>query len=195
MKGHAIITPRIGIQKNQGFTLIEMLAVIIVLTLMTAVVATGVSTSVSIYTKNQFASQTDVLSGTIDNSLADSFRFLTGSGTDSDPWALIYRSNGTDIKSPSLSVSDGQLYITGTVDSTSSSSSTKVPVLNSGAYGNCEVSLGDNALTITSQKAEDNTTYAIITLEYTITDKTDSSLTKTHTVTYRSNGASITKVS
>lgn len=60
-----------------GFTLVELLAALLVLTLLTSVVAVGTSGALDVYRREQFASQAQMLSGTVDSSLADPFRFMT----------------------------------------------------------------------------------------------------------------------
>ena len=64
------------LRSQTGFTLTEMLAALLVLTLLAGVVSTGVAGAVDIYRREQFASQSQVLAGTIYNSLSTPFRFM-----------------------------------------------------------------------------------------------------------------------
>lgn len=127
-----------------GFTLVEMLAALMVLGLLTALVATGVARANDIYRAEQFASQSQVLSDSIYNAISTPIRFMR---TDADGNYLIDL-NGEKIKvSPGadgqlLASRDGRLYFVGT----SSGASVERQVLIDSAYGPCDVSLEGLAL-------------------------------------------------
>ncbi len=62
-------------RRHAGFTLVEMLAALIVVTLLTTVVATGVNVGMKVYRQSTFTSEAQTLSNTIENALADPMHF------------------------------------------------------------------------------------------------------------------------
>ena len=130
-------------RSQTGFTLTEMLAALLVLTLLTGVVSTGVAGATDIYRKEQFASQSQVLAGTIYNSLSTPFRFMEvkREGNEVSGYTITYNEqisvSATD--SDHLLISkDGRLYFSG---SNEGGGVVEQQVLMNGAYGSCNVSL------------------------------------------------------
>ncbi|MBP3884581.1 MAG: type II secretion system protein [Olsenella sp.] len=144
------------LRSQTGFTLTEMLAAILVLTLLTGVVSTGVAGAVDIYRRERFASQSQVLAGTIYNSLSTPFRFMKD-GTETGTYMVKY--NGEHAAQPDslLYEENGRLYV---VDD-------KHPLLMEKAYGNCDVEEFHRDISSDS-----------VDISFAICDKTDKSLKK-----------------
>lgn len=122
-------------QFDAGFTLVEMLAAIVVLVLVSSVVAVGISTGLKVYEQSKFVSESDLLASTINEALADPCRFYNPD-TDSIKY------NGNTIYNPSLKLSNGQIKVVGYSD-TSLTKTLSISLLNSGAYTNCKVIITD----------------------------------------------------
>ena len=90
-------------RSRAGFTLVEMLAALMVLGLLTALVATGVARANDIYRAEQFASQAQVLSDSIYNAISTPIRFMR---TDADG-NYVVSLNGEKIK---VSAGDSSLW-------------------------------------------------------------------------------------
>ena len=58
-------------RKRQGFTLVETLAAVLILSLLTGVIAMGVSAGARIYRESIFVSESGMLSATLDTALGD----------------------------------------------------------------------------------------------------------------------------
>lgn len=121
-----------------GFTLVEMLATLIVLTLLTGMVAMGVNLGLKTYRESTFASESQILMGTINSALSDPFRNMTYTEDEqgSRTYSIIYRDDvaGETVISPSLKAIDGQIYIQGT-----NTSGNGIALLNRRAYSDCKV--------------------------------------------------------
>ena len=134
-----------GPRSRAGFTLVEMLAALMVLGLLTALVATGVARANDIYRAEQFASQAQVLSDSIYNAISTPIRFMR---TDADG-NYVVSLNGEKIKVSAgtdgrlLASRDGRLYFVGT---SSEGGSVERQVLIDSAYGTCDVSLEELGL-------------------------------------------------
>lgn len=128
---------------NAGFTLVEMLVALLIMSLMTGLVAVGISISTDIYKKEQFSSQSQVLLDTIESALSDPLRFAQPNGADTTKAKIVYRNNDVDSMfiNPNLQARNGAkatrqvLYLSG------DNNSEGVPLLNEGIYGDCSVSV------------------------------------------------------
>lgn len=152
------------LRSSAGFTLVEMLAALIVVVLLTGVVATGVSAGMTMYKQTTFTSESEALSSTIDSALSGSLRYAQRT-SDGSAYTITYRSTPISSLSPEsiVTTSGGKLYW---------GMGTDHPLLNDSAYTDCIVS----SITV-APKASDGETVFDVT--YTITSKTDSSKTKT----------------
>ncbi|MBQ9041554.1 MAG: type II secretion system protein [Eggerthellaceae bacterium] len=149
------------LRMQAGFTLVEMLAALLVLSLMTGLVASGVSAGTRMYQQERFESQAQVLAGTINSTLADPVRFMQKTGstcTMSYEGNLIsFPANGTPLQVDG----DGHLYLQG-----SESGSNQVKLLNAGIYDACKVESLDSQLK--SEPNADGTTAYVFEGSYTI---------------------------
>lgn len=138
------------LHKNKGFTLVETLAALIILVMLTLVVNTGVQVAVKTYRTLTFASESDLLSSTIYTSLSDVLRFAkwekteAGDADGSDP--IIYITNEYySMKTGHLLILDGKLAVNpeaaeGGTEGTADSDTEKYYYLvNSGAYTNLKL--------------------------------------------------------
>lgn len=124
---------------EQGFTLVEMLAAAIVLVLMCGMVTTGVIAAQNLYQREQFSSQAQILSDTIDSALSDPFRFMTSTTNSAGDEVDTITFNGQEISAAggiTLVVKDGMLYLHGDQGD--------FKLLNASAYGSCRVELVDD---------------------------------------------------
>ena len=114
---------------EKGFTLVEMLAALAVLVMLTGMVAMGTRMATTAFGVEQYASQADVLAGEIENALSAQYRYTTSSN-------------------PELLVENGKFVLKGVEGG-------KAELLNSGAYGNCQVSLTGEATSLRPVKQVD----------------------------------------
>lgn len=170
-------------RRDAGFTLVEMLAAIVVLALLTATVATGTGVATRLYRQSLFESQSEVLSSEVNTALADPIRFITRN--DDGTYTLIYQDNDPDgkiVDAPAnvrLAVEDGNgnesssgyLYLVG--KSSDGTKTLRLKLLNASAYGNCKVTVG-------TQDFASNP----ISITYTVTSTVDPSLSHAYTMTF-----------
>lgn len=182
--------PSCPCRRVAGFTLVEMLAAIIVLTLLTMMVATGTGVASKLYQSSQFESQSELLSSQINTALADPFRFMTydkGTGK----YTIVYQDNSVDgtivDAAPTLVSVDGRLYLRGSVTDTSVTpnvtESKDLKVLNAGAYGTCSVTIDSFKITC-KDKATNPDATNLVTFTYTITSTANSALSHQYTVSF-----------
>lgn len=125
-------------RRNGGFTLVEMLSALIVLTLLTGMVVMGVNLGMKTYREATFESESEILAGTINSALSDPFRNMTYTQDDQGvrTYSIVYRDDaaGSTVISPSLHAEGGQVYIQGT-----NTSGNGIALLNGKAYSDCKV--------------------------------------------------------
>lgn len=178
--------PQRGSRHTAGFTLTEMLAATIVLTLLTVMVTAGVRAGTIAYQSSAFESESELLSHDIDSALSDPFRNMTWQTADdgSRTYSVIYRNDqaGSTVVNPRIVTVSGELYLQG--DNTSGDG---IKLLNGGAYANCQVTDVSPSQPITPAPgvaATDANAVASITVSYTIQSIINQSLTKQCAVTY-----------
>ena len=154
--------------------MVEMLAALAVLALLTAVVAMGVTAGVGIYRQSLFGSESEEVSGLIDSSLSNPLRYATYSQDASNviTYSIVYRDDAKNCRivdtNPRLVDQDGMLYLE------NSDASVSIPLLNAGAYADCRVS-----------GAHMECTPAEIIGGYTVSSKEDASLSRDFSFDYR----------
>ena len=165
------------LRAKDGFTLVEMLAALIVLILLTATVTMGITAGMKLYRQSTFESQSAMLNSTIDNALADPFRFMKVTGT---TYTITYQDNKDSgmIDNPTLAPDEnGHLYLSGT-DHNNTAKTISLKVLNEGAYGDCTVAMDGSGFNLNDDRG-------CVSITYTITSKADASLSHTYTLSYK----------
>ena len=172
---------------NSGFTLVEMLAAMAILALLTGIIAMGVNVGAKVYQQSTFVSESAVLEETIDNALGDPFRYMqcaNASGTTETTYRIVYRDDDKEGKivstEPALDAYDpatgqlgsGMLYLR---DSTKDGGSDNpgIKILNESAYTDCKVE--NVACTFSEDKVSGS---------YTIVSTVDPSMTKNCTFAF-----------
>ncbi len=158
---------KLGSRRTGGFTLVEMLAALVILMLLTGIVTMGVNLGMKTYREATFASESQILAGTINSALSDPFRNMTYTedALGNRTYSIVYRDDATGgaVTSPSLKAIDGQIYIQG-----SNTSGNGIALLNKKAYSDCKV---------TSIKLDD-CDGVIVSGTFSIQSTVDSSLKK-----------------
>lgn len=154
--------------------MVEMLAALAVLALLTVVVTMGVTAGMGIYRQSLFESESEEVSGLVDSSLSNPLRYATYSQDSSGTviYSIVYRDDSKNCRivdaNPRLVDRDGMLYLE------SSDASVSIPLLNAGAYADCSVS-----------GAYMECDPADISGGYTVSSKEDGSLSRDFTFEYR----------
>jgi len=159
---------------DSGFTLVELLVALLILTLMTGMVVMGVTVGLQAYQKSSFLSESAVLEDTVNNALADPLHYMTYDSSNK-VYTIIYRDDTQDGKISSTDPmfytnAAGQLYLK---DGTNVSA-TGLKILNGGAYTDCKIA--DVAYSFTP---------TTVSGSYNIVSTVNSSLTKHCTFTYK----------
>ena len=152
-----------------GFTLMEMLAVVVVLVILAAGMTTGLSTATRAYRKSLFVSDSEVLKSTLNTALGDILRYALYEQTGEN--GIVYFSNEHYQVSSGghFVLSEGKLHIeTGSGD--------RIRVINSGAYTGLVISTMTVAYDPYSQ---------VYLGQYTITSQDGALTTQDCVFTYR----------
>lgn len=172
-------------RRKAGFTLVEMLAALIVLMLLTGIMVMGTQMASKLYRSSTFESQCAMLSSTIDNALSDPLRFMKYKN---GKYVIIYQNNDPKGKivdsDPKIISTDGKIYLTG-YNSTGDTTLT-LKVLNESVYGDCLVTLDSSPESLVPG------TDGNVTVEYDITSKNDASLTHHYKLTCKPTSATKT---
>ena len=164
-----IATGARGRRASRGFTMVEMLAALLIVALLSGVVATGVGVAFNVQKQATFASQSAVLSDTINSALSEAYH--TGY-TDENGYHFIFQGARQDSSTGAPEVifkTEGGkqvLYLTW------NAGNKEARLLNAGAYADCEVTSGDFSAGSSGS--------------YTITSTTGTSLSKEYRYFYRS---------
>lgn len=157
-------TCRDSMRRKSGFTLAEMLAALVVITLLTGIVAMGVSVGLKIYQNSMFVSESEALSSTIDSAMSGPLRYAERT-SDGSHYSITYRSVsiGSLTSNEIVKVQDGKLYW---------GTTTNYPLLNDSAYTDCKVA----SASVTP--AVETNGEIVFSVTYTLESNTDSSRTK-----------------
>lgn len=98
------IPPRRG---HAGMTLVETLAAVVMIALLTGVVAAGVTAAVHIRTQSAFASESQLVSDTINAALSDVLRYADDVETDGSGNVTAYTNAGYGVRGGTLCVGTG----------------------------------------------------------------------------------------
>lgn len=90
-------------RNKQGFTLVETLAALLILSLLTAVIAMGTTTAVGIYRDSLFVSESGILRSTLNTALSDVLRYAA--------FAETVGEGDVSITNPNYGLFDGRILL------------------------------------------------------------------------------------
>lgn len=154
----------------KGFTLVETLAAMLIVTLLTGAIAVGTSTAVKIHSAAVFASESELLAATVNAALGDVLRYADYDPVEED---FAITNQGYGILQGRILLRDGRLYIN--TSSLPDDSGTLLILVSDGAYTTLRIT----DFTI-SYSAED----ALFSGGYTITNQ-DGTRQRTAAFTFR----------
>lgn len=124
-------------RKKKGFTFVETLVALLIVSLLSAVVLTGIRSAWSVHDDALFASESEILASTINTALGDVLHYssydLNGSVATSDTVRISNQNYG--ILRGSIEADDGKIYIKVSDDENSS----RLVLISDGAYTNIRV--------------------------------------------------------
>ncbi len=125
---------------KRGFTIVEMLAALLIVALLGAMIATGISVGAKVYRESVFLSESAILKSTINTTFSDVLRYATVVETDEEGNVLAFNSANYNISGGSIALSeDGRLIYY------EFSGDTAHELVNRGAY--TSLTLGEFTLT------------------------------------------------
>ncbi|MDD4844932.1 MAG: prepilin-type N-terminal cleavage/methylation domain-containing protein [Anaerotignum sp.] len=95
---------------GKGFSLFESIVALLIISLLTIGVATGVNTAASVYKKSLFLSESDVLAATVDTALSDVLRFSSNITEQADGTVQFTNANYS-VRNGHFLLKDGWLYL------------------------------------------------------------------------------------
>lgn len=157
-------------RRNKGFTLVETLVSLLILLLISVGVTAGVGAAGRVYRSSLFASESELLSDTLETALSDVLRYSTVVNGASDP--VTFRNpNYIDMADCSLSLTEGRIVLQPDGADPDAEGN---PLLSDGAYSSMKIT----AFTLTY----DGETYIG---SYTIESTAQTGLEKTCTFCFR----------
>ena len=186
--------PRAGIVRclraQAGFTLTEMLAAVLVISLFGTAITVGLGAGLKEYRAATFVGESQVLAAQLDDAMGDTFRSLVTVRDASQASGYTYQTSflGHTLKAPSVAAetSNGRsvLDITGTEAGASAS----YHLLNGGAYTDCEAKNVTFAIDPTVAVADEYGTAgkvaSKVTVSFDVVRVDDPSLTRHYEYTY-----------
>lgn len=158
---------RCRLRSKKGFTLVELLAALLILTLMLSVVSAGISMAFTIYRKSLFISESETLSATVDTALSDVLRFAENVATDKDGQVSMLTNDYYGISYSMIGIdSDGYIVY-----------NTDLLLIGTGAY---------TSLRIKDFSLQYDNTAHVFSGSYTIYNRKDTSMSKDFSFTFRS---------
>ncbi|MCH3968043.1 MAG: type II secretion system protein [Atopobiaceae bacterium] len=189
---HTGARPRLRARAHAGFTLIESLAALLIVVMLTSVVVAGVNVGMHVFRESSFISESTSLADSLDASIQDPAHFAKGMTYDGEP---SYRMDflGQTLVDPDLTTHDVSVTeedgTTRTVSvlalkgiSLSTGKEVTCDLLNAGAYTECQVTSAK--LEFSPSTAVDGTAPDTVKVTFTIASTVDPTLTKSYTYTY-----------
>ena len=152
-------------RKKKGFTFVETLVALLIVSLLSAVVLTGIRSAWSVHDDALFASESEILASTINTALGDVLHYssydLNGSQGTSEIVRISNQNYG--ILRGDIEADDGKIYIKVSDDENSS----RLVLISDGAYTNIRVTDFSLKYMSHSQSADypEGTFYGSYTLE------------------------------
>lgn len=131
-----------------GFTAVEMLVVVLIVSLLTAGIITVSGAAVNVRSNELFASESEELAMTLNTALGDMLHYATGVKTDAGKQVVDLTNLNYGIKNGSFLLKNGQLYLN-TTDATAENNRT-LPLVSAGTYTNMKL----ESFSITYDKTE-----------------------------------------
>ena len=124
-------------RKKKGFTFVETLVALLIVSLLSAVVLTGIRSAWSIHDDALFASESEILASTINTALGDVLHYSSYEQSGSQGTSEIVRISNQNygILRGDIEADDGKIYIKVSDDKNSS----KLVLISDGAYTNIKV--------------------------------------------------------
>ena len=91
---------------KRGFTVVELLAALLIVVLLGMVIAAGISVGTQVYRDSIFLSESDILKSTINITLSDVLRYATVVETDGDGNVLTFNSANYNISGGGMELSE-----------------------------------------------------------------------------------------
>ncbi len=148
-------------RRKKGFTFVETLVALMIVSMLSLVVMTGIRTAWNAHDNALFASESEILADTINTSLGDLFHYASYDKTEDG--TVRFSSQEYGVLRGTMVVDDkGRLYVMTTESETGS----KLQLVNDGAYTN---------ITIEEFKLDYDSTNAVFTGSYTLMGSRDQS--------------------
>ena len=120
-----------------GFTAVEMLVVVLIVSLLTAGIITVSGAAVNVRSNELFASESEELAMTLNTALGDMLHYATGVKTDEGNQVVGLTNLNYGIKNGSFLLKNGQLYLN-TTAATAENNRT-LPLVSAGTYTNMKL--------------------------------------------------------
>lgn len=131
-----------------GFTAVEMLVVVLIVSLLTAGIITVSGAAVNVRSNELFASESEELAMTLNTALGDMLHYATGVKNDERKQVVGLTNLNYGIKNGSFLLQNGQLYLN-TTTATAENNRT-LPLVSAGTYTNMKL----ESFTITYDKTQ-----------------------------------------
>ena len=132
-----------------GFTAVEMLVVVLIVSLLTAGIITVSGAAVNVRSNELFASESEELAMTLNTALGDMLHYATGVKTDGEDQVVDLTNLNYGIKNGSFLLKEnGQLYLNTTV--ATAENNRTLPLVSAGTYTNMKL----ESFSITYDKTE-----------------------------------------
>ena len=173
-------------RRTAGFSFTEMLVATLLVVLLTGIVASGMRVGSSLYRTSQFQSQSELLAGTIDNSLSAPLRFISQDA--SHNYLLTYRDDTENtLVNAKLVSRDGQLYF---IDNNGA-----VPLTMAKMYGDCVIGANEGSVPSSDVEISDLVPQdGIVRVSFWVTDKKQPSHSRHFSYSYRVSDSTKTHV-
>jgi prepilin-type N-terminal cleavage/methylation domain-containing protein len=159
---------------RKGFSLFESIVALLIISLLTIAIATGVKTAASVYKKSLFLSESDVLAATVDIALSDVLRFSTNITEEVDGTVQFTNANYS-VRNGHFLLKDGWLYLNLTDEKADDAEDAPLAaLLNGGIY---------TSMKIDSYRLDYND--GVVSGNYVIQSKKDSALEKSYEFYFR----------
>ncbi len=121
-------------RKKRGFTFVETLVALLIVTLLSMAVMTGIRIAWNAHEKALFSSESEILADTINTSLGDLLHYASYDGADTDG-TVQFSSQEYGVLNGSIWIDKGRLY----VKTSSDEKASQLRLINEGAYTSIDI--------------------------------------------------------